>query len=139
MTGTAGLLEAVKRESPESRKAAADAIQQHLAAGHNVALYPEGGIKGPRLQPAFRYGAFDISLQTGTPIVPVYLHYEALHDFHWGPHSLIDNLRSIMNARNNRANYYQFDAIDPRSFDDKISYCQHVYGLYEGWQARYLD
>jgi 1-acyl-sn-glycerol-3-phosphate acyltransferase len=129
----------VKRESPESRKAAADAIQQHLAAGHNVALYPEGGIKGPRLQPAFRYGAFDISLQTGTPIVPVYLHYEALHDFHWGPHSLIDNLRSIMNARNNRANYYQFDAIDPRSFDDQISYCPHVYGLYEGWQARYLD
>lgn len=129
----------VERESRESRAAAARAIRKHLAAGRNVALYPEGGIKGPRLQPAFRHGAFGISLETGIPIVPVYLHYEALHDFHWGRHSLLQNMRNIMNARNNRANYYLFDAIDPGSFHDKISYCNHVYRLYEQWQARYLD
>jgi 1-acyl-sn-glycerol-3-phosphate acyltransferase len=129
----------VQRDSRESRSAAARMIRQHLASGHNVALYPEGGIKGPRLQPAFRYGAFAISLETGIPIVPVYLHYEALHDFHWGPHSLLRNLRNIMNASNNRANYYLFDAIDPQQFHDKISYCEHVYGLYQQWQARYLD
>lgn len=129
----------VKRESRTSRGAAAEAIRAHLAAGRNVALYPEGGIKGPRLQPAFRYGAFAISLDTGIPIVPVYLHYEAQHDFHWGPHSLISNMRNIMAARNNRANYYVFDAIDPTWFDDKISYSEHVYHLYEHWQARFLD
>ncbi len=100
--------------------------------------YPEGGINGPRLQPAFRYGAFGVSLQTGIQIVPVYLHYEALHDFHWGRHSLIQNMRNIMNAGNNRANYYLFDAIDPRLFHDKIEYCNHVYRLYEEWQRRYL-
>lgn len=129
----------VKRDSRESRAAAADQIRAHLAAGHNVALYPEGGIKGPRLQPSFRYGAFAISIETGIPIVPVYLHYEALHDFHWGPHSLIDNIRNIMNASNNRANYYLFDAIDPGAFDNKVSYCDHVYSLFEGWQKRFLD
>ena len=129
----------VKRDSRESRSAATSTIKQHLAAGHNVALYPEGGIKGPRLQPAFRYGAFAISLETGIPIVPVYLHYEAMHDFHWGRHSLIENMRNIMNTRNNRANYYLFDAIDPGLFHDKIRYCEHVYGLYQQWQARYLD
>lgn len=129
----------VKRESRDSRAAAGEQIRAHLAAGRNVALYPEGGIKGPRLQPSFRYGAFAISLETGIPIVPVYLHYEALHDFHWGRHSLIDNMRNIMTARNNRANYYLFDAIDPAQFDDKVSYCEYVYSLYLDWQQRFLD
>jgi 1-acyl-sn-glycerol-3-phosphate acyltransferase len=129
----------VKRESRESRAAAAQQIRRRLAAGRNIALYPEGGIKGPRLQPAFRYGAFSISLQTGIPILPLYLHYEALHDFHWGRHSLIQNMRNIMNAQNNRANFYLFDAIDPRLFRDKIEYGNHVYRLYENWQRRYLD
>ena len=129
----------VKREAHESRAAAARQIRRHLEAGRNIALYPEGGIKGPRLQPAFRHGAFSISLQTGIPIVPVYLHYEALHDFHWARHSLLENMRNIMIAQNNRANFYLFDAIDPHLFHDKISYCNHVYRLYQQWQARYLD
>lgn len=129
----------VERDSRDSRAAAAKAIRQRLAAGRNVALYPEGGIKGPRLQPSFRYGAFAASLQTGIPIVPVYLHYEAMHDFHWGPHSLLRNIRNIMTAANNRANYYLFDAIDPHLFHDKIGFADHVHGLYEQWQARFLD
>lgn len=129
----------VKRDSRESRAAAARQIRRHLATGRSVALYPEGGIKGPRLQPKFRYGAFAISLETGIPIVPVYLHYEALHDFHWGRHSLIRNIRNIMNSRNNRANYYLFDAIEPAQFGDKESYCNYVYSLYEEWQQRFLN
>jgi len=129
----------VRRESRESRAAAADEIRNHLLAGRSVALYPEGGIKGPRLQPAFRHGAFAISLETGIPIVPVYLHYEALHDFHWSDHSLIGNILEIMMATNNRANYHLFDAIDPAAFEDKVSYCNHVYGLYQDWQRRFLD
>ena len=129
----------VKRDSRTSRAAAADSIRTHLAEGFNVALYPEGGIKGPRLQPTFRHGAFAISMETGVPIVPVYLHYEALHDFHWGPHSLVENIRNIMNADNNRANYYLFDALDPANFADKSSYCDHAYKLFEGWQKRFLD
>lgn len=137
--GTAAGTIYVRRDSRESRRAAMLAIRQRLEEGRNVALYPEGGIKGPRLQPSFRYGAFTVSLQTGVPIVPVYLHYEALHDFYWGRHSLLTNIRHIMWARNNRANYYLFDAIDPHLFHDKISYCQHVYRLYQQWQSRFLD
>lgn len=129
----------VQRDSSDSRRRAAQTIADRLSAGRNVALYPEGGIKGPRLQETFRYGAFAAALQTNTPIVPVYLHYEAQHDFHWGPHSLIANIRNIMGASNSRANYYLFDAIDPTDFDDKVSYSNHVYGLYESWQSRYLD
>lgn len=129
----------VKRDSPDSRAAAARALAQRLAEGRSVALYPEGGIKGPHLQPRFHYGAFTASLQTGVPIVPVYLHYEALHDFHWGDHGLLRNLGNILRASNNRANYFVFDAIDPRLFHDKMSYSAHVHRLYEDWQARHLD
>ena len=129
----------VERDSRDSRAAASTAIENRLLAGRNIAIYPEGGIKGPRLQPSFRYGVFAVSLKTGIPIVPVYLHYEALHDFHWGPHSLLDNIRDIMNADNNHANYYVFDAIDPGLFHDEVEYCNHVYGLYQQWQARFLD
>jgi 1-acyl-sn-glycerol-3-phosphate acyltransferase len=129
----------VERDSSPSRSTAAKTIEKRLLAGRNVALYPEGGIKGPRLQEKFRYGAFAISLRTGIPIVPVYLHYEALHDFHWGPHSLVKNMYNIMSSQNNHANYYLFDAIEPGLFHDKISYCEHVHGLYEQWQSRFLD
>jgi 1-acyl-sn-glycerol-3-phosphate acyltransferase len=129
----------VRRESAESRRLAADTIAARLAAGRNIALYPEGGIKGPRLQESFRYGAFSIALQTGIPIVPVYLHYEAQHDFHWGRHSLIDNIRNIMGAANSRANYYLFDAVDPADFDDKVSYSNYLHRQYEAWQTRFLD
>ncbi|MCB1772727.1 MAG: 1-acyl-sn-glycerol-3-phosphate acyltransferase [Gammaproteobacteria bacterium] len=129
----------VKRESRESRGHAVLAIAEHLRRGRNVALYPEGGIDGPRLQPAFRYGAFAVAMQTGTPIVPVYLHYEAQHDFHWGRHNLVQNIRNIMGTRNSRANYYLFDAIDPHRFEDKTAFCDHVYALYQEWQKRFLD
>jgi 1-acyl-sn-glycerol-3-phosphate acyltransferase len=129
----------VQRDARESRQAAARTIARRLAAGRNVALYPEGGIKGPRLQPTFRHGAFAIARQTGTPIVPVYLHYEAQHDFHWGRHSLWRNLWHIIHSPNSRANYYLFDAVEPEAFEDKVAYCDHVYALYEGWQARFLD
>ena len=129
----------VERESRESRAAAAEAIRRNLAAGRNVALYPEGGIKGKRLAGAFRFGAFDISLQTGVPILPVFIHYEAQDDFHWGPQGLPRKILDFMTSSNNRANYYLYDAFDPAAFDDKQSYCQAVYDQYLLWQARYLD
>lgn len=129
----------VQRESRSSRGAAAEAIRARLEHGRNIALYPEGGIKGPRLQPNFRYGVFAVSIETGVPIVPVYLHYEALHDFHWGRHSLLRNIRNIMLASNNRVNMYVYDPVEPQRFHDKISYCNHVYGLYQRWQERHLS
>jgi 1-acyl-sn-glycerol-3-phosphate acyltransferase len=130
----------VKRESRDSRAAAAQEIIDQLNAGHNIALYPEGGCKGRRIFSSFRFGAFDISLQTGIPILPVFLHYEAQEDFEWrSPHTLIQKMWHFMTTRNNRANYYVYDAIDPRGFSDKRSYCAHVHNLYLAWQARYLD
>lgn len=130
----------VQRESAESRRVAAEQIEAELKKGHNVALYPEGGCKGRRIFSSFRHGAFDISLRTGIPILPVFLHYESQDDFEWrSPQTLLQKFWHFMTAQNNRANYYVYDAIDPKQFTGKEEYNQYVYNLYLAWQARYLD
>lgn len=129
----------VQRESRESRQAAAEQLTKELMAGKNIALYPEGGCKGRRIFHEFRHGAFDISLQTGIPIVPVFLHYEAQDDFEWrDPQTLLHKLWHFITTQNKTANYYVFDAIDPSQFTDKESYNNYVHNLYLQWQEKYL-
>lgn len=129
----------VTRESRDSRRDAFEQIIRELNRGHNVALYPEGGCKGRRIAP-FRYGVFDISLQTGIPIVPVFLHYEAQETFEWREgQTVLDKVWHYLTTPNNRANYYIFDALYPSDFNSKEAYCQHAQELYLKWQARYLD
>ncbi len=127
----------VKRDSKDSRQAATNKIIETLEAGRNIALYPEGGIKGKRLHDHFRWGVFDISLRTGVPILPVYLHYEAQDDFYWGKQTLVQKIIEFMMVKNNRVNYYVYDAFDPKDFKDKESYCDAVYQQFVAWQERY--
>ena len=103
----------VQRESKESRNAAADEIDRELLAGKNIALYPEGGCKGRRIFESFRYGAFDISLRTGIPILPVFLHYESQDDFEWrDPQTLLHKIWHMSITRNKRVNFYIHDRRD---------------------------
>lgn len=130
----------VQRESKESRQNASKQIIDALEQGKNIAIYPEGGCKGRRIFESFRYGAFDISLQTGVPILPVFLHYEAQDTFEWrNPYTLIQTFGRIIGSQNNRANFYQYDAIDPKQFESKEDYNAYVHNLYLQWQERYLD
>lgn len=130
----------VQRESRESRNEALTTLIEALQSGKSIALYPEGGCKDIRLHSDFRYGAFDISLQTGVPIVPVFIHYESQQDFHWRDGVILPRkMWDFMTTQNNRANYYLFDAFDPADFSDKESYTQHVYDCYLAWQKRYLE
>jgi 1-acyl-sn-glycerol-3-phosphate acyltransferase len=130
----------VERESRESRSAAAEQIDEELRSGKNIALYPEGGCKGRRIFETFRYGAFDISLRTGIPVLPVFLHYESQDDFEWrAPQTLLDKIRHMSATRNNRVNFYVYDALDPAQFANKESYTAFVHSKYLEWQARYLD
>lgn len=129
----------VKRDNKLSRQEAADDLRLALTQGNSIGLYPEGGCKGRRIFIPFRYGAFELAMQTGVPIVPVFLHYEAQADFEWQYQSLIYKLWMILKAENRRANYYLFDAIDPKQFASKEVLCQHVQNLYLGWQKQYLE
>jgi len=130
----------VKRDSKESRNAVVDTIIDKLNQGENVVIFPEGGCKGRRIFETFQYGAFDISIRTGIPILPVFLHYEAQDTFEWrDPQILIDKFWHFMTSQNNKANYYVYDAFNPKDFKDKVEYSEHVLNKFLEWQKRYLD
>jgi len=130
----------VKRDDSESRHAALESLIAAVQQGRNIALFPEGGCNGRRIQERFHTGAFDISMQTGLPILPLFLHYEAQDTFEWRkPYTLINMLWRIMTCQNRRANYYVYDAISPADFSDKNEFAQHVRSKYLEWQKRYLD
>ncbi len=129
----------VKRGNRDSRHAAKQALIDAVLAGKNIVIFPEGGCKGSRIYEEFQTGAFDISLQTGVPIVPVFLHYIDQKTFEWKGESLVKKLWQIFNSNNNRVNYYVFDAISPDGFSDKESFTQHTYSLFLQWQKKYLD
>lgn len=130
----------VKREDPDSRRAASTQLEAEVRKGHNIALYPEGGCRGRRLFSSFRNGAFRVSLNTGVPILPVFLHYESQGDFEWlSPQTLLHKFWHFMTTQNSRANYYVYDAIDPAMFSSVEEYNRYVYQLYLQWQARYLE
>jgi 1-acyl-sn-glycerol-3-phosphate acyltransferase len=129
----------VARESRSSRAEAVRLIEQRLREGRNVSLYPEGGVMGMHLHDSFRHGVFDISLRTGIPIVPVFIHYESQQDFYWGRQTLPEKLLQLMHTRNNRANYYLYDAFEPADFTDKRSYNAAVHQQYLAWQRKYLE
>ena len=130
----------VDRDDPASRDQVIETMVGAVNAGTNIALYPEGGCTGRRLFHQFKSGAFEVSIRTGVPILPVFLHYEAQDDFEWQPpYSLPDKIRHMMTTVNNRANFYVFDAVDPKGFADKYAMKDAVYALYKKWNAQYLE
>lgn len=130
----------VDRDDPESRDNAIDAMVDAVNTGQNIALYPEGGCKGRRLFKEFKSGAFEVSIRTGVPILPVFIHYEAQDDFEWQPpYTLPDKIRHIMNAVNNRANYYVYDVLDPKDFADKYAMKAAAYALFARCNSQFLE
>jgi len=130
----------VDRDDAGSRQQAIDTMVEAVAAGRNLALYPEGGCKGRRLHGEFKSGAFEVSMRSGVPIVPVFLHYEAQDDFEWQePYTLPDKIRHMIFAVNNRANYHVFDPLDPQDFADKYEMKAEAYRRFAEWNRRFLD
>ncbi len=129
----------VDRDDPASRDQAIETMVDAVNAGQNIALYPEGGCKGRRLFHEFKSGAFEVSLRTGVPIVPVFLHYEAQDDFEWQGQTLPDRIRQMLFTVNNRANYYVFDPLEPKDFKDKYAMKAAAYEKYVDWNAKYLE
>jgi 1-acyl-sn-glycerol-3-phosphate acyltransferase len=130
----------VDRDDPDSRDRAIQDMVDAVNAGRNIALYPEGGCTGRRLFKEFKSGAFEVSIRTGVPILPIFLHYEAQDDFEWQPpYTLPDKIRHMMTAINNRANYYVYDPLDPKDYADKYAMKAAAYALYVRWNAQYLE
>ncbi len=128
----------VKREEKSSRQEAADTLLKTLADGHSVGIYPEGGCKGRRIFTPFRYGAFEISINSGAPVLPIFIYYEAQDDFEWQNQHLVHKLWMIVRAKNPTAHYFVFEPIYPDKFETKEAFCNHVQNLYLQWQEKYL-
>lgn len=129
----------VKRDSADSRQAALQSLVDAVTAGKNIVIFPEGGCKGSRIYKKFQTGAFDISLQTGVPVLPVFLQYVDQATFEWMNQPLIVKLWQIFKSDSNEVNYYVHDAISPEGFTDKTSYARFVHSRYLEWQKEYLD
>lgn len=130
----------VDRDDPASRHQSIQTMVDAVNAGQNIALYPEGGCKGRRLFEQFKSGAFEVSIQTGIPIVPVFLHYEAQDDFEWQPpYTLPQKIWHMMNTVNNRVNYYVYDPMDPKDYKDRHAMRDATYAKYVRWNAEYLE
>ncbi|HCY63980.1 MAG TPA: hypothetical protein DHV59_14355 [Oxalobacteraceae bacterium] len=130
----------VDRDDPQSRQQSIQTMADAVEAGQNIALYPEGGCKGRRLHNEFKSGAFEVSMRTGIPILPVFLHYEAQDDFEWQPPwTLPDKIRHMATAVNNRANFYVYDPLDPKDYADKYAMKAAAYEMYRRWNAQYLE
>ena len=128
------------RDDPDSRQEVIETMVDTVNRGQNIALYPEGGCKGRRLFKEFKSGAFEVSIRTGVPILPLFLHYEAQDDFEWQPpYALPDKIRHMMTAINNRANFYVYDPLDPKDYADKYAMRAAAYALYVRWNAQYLE
>lgn len=130
----------VDRDDPASRQQAVDAMVAAVESGTNLALYPEGGCKGRRLFAEFKSGAFEVSMRTGVPLLPVFLHNEAQDDFEWqAPYTLPQKLWHMMKTVNNRVNYYVYDPLDPKDFADKAAMKAAALERFRRWNAQYLE
>lgn len=129
----------VDRKCKESRKNAVNDMIKAVNSGDNIALYPEGGCTGRRLNKRFLNGAFEVSMRTGVPIIPVFIHYESQEDFEWLQQSMTKKIWQMVWTKNHTANYYVFDAINPKDFNDVEEYKQYFYMKYEAWNDKYLD
>ena len=129
----------VERDSANSRHAALKSLVAAVKAGKNIVIFPEGGCKGPGIYEKFQTGAFDISLQTGVPVLPVFLQYIDQQAFVWTKESLVKKLWQIFKTNNNIVNYHVHDAIEAEGFDDKHQFTKHTHALYLEWQKDYLD
>ena len=130
----------VDRDDPASRQQVIDVMVDAVNAGQNIALYPEGGCKGRRLYQEFKSGAFEVSMRTGVPILPVFLHYEAQDDFEWQePYTLPQKIVHMVRTINNRANYYVYDVLDPKDYADRYAMKAAAYALFARCNAQYLE
>lgn len=127
----------VKRDDRESRSQASRTIVSALQQGRNIAIYPEGGCFGRRINP-FLYGIFSASLETGVPIVPVFIHYEAQADFEWQGQTLPQKMWQILTSRNPIANFHVHEPFLPSDYPDRESYTETVHRQYLDWQEKYL-
>lgn len=67
----------VNRLDKAQRKQSKEAMVRHLKLGHSILIYPEAtwNLSPNQLMLPMHYGCISVSLETGVPILPIYLHF----------------------------------------------------------------
>lgn len=67
----------VNRTDKAQRKRSTEAMVRHLKLGHSMLIYPEAtwNLSPNLLMLPMYYGCISVSLETGVPILPIYLHF----------------------------------------------------------------
>lgn len=65
------------RMNKEARKQSKEELMRHLNLGHSILMYPEAtwNLSPNLLMLPMNYGCITISLETGVPILPIYLYF----------------------------------------------------------------
>ena len=126
----------VDRSDKSSKGVAKQACLDGLLEGKSILIYPEGGCFGKDLRD-FKYGAFNLSMESQVPILPIYLQYEAENSFEWGNESLPWHLFNIFKAKNKHVHCYIFDAVHPQHFKDAAQLKDYMHRMYQKWQQLY--
>lgn len=130
----------VDRDDPDSRRKTVDNMLIAANQGKNVALYPEGGCFGRRITQEFKRGAFELSIRSGIPVLPIFIYYQAQEDFEWlTPFTLTDKIWHFWSSKNKNVEIFQYDAIDPKSFKDKYEFAEYMQNFYHKLQTKYLE
>ena len=130
----------VDRHSAESRRPTVTNMLNAAHTGQNIALYPEGGCTGRRINQEFKRGAFELSIKSGIPIVPILIYYPAQQDFEWqAPFTLTDKIIHFLTAKNKTIEIFQYDAVYPDDFEDKYAFAKHMHAFYQKQQQKYLE
>lgn len=96
---------------------------RELDAGHNLAIFPEGGImsKNPPQMAKFRDGAFRLAIEKQVPIVPVTIPYNWI--------LLPDDGKLLLNRCKNMIIFHDPVETKGMTMDDLDSLKQHVYDI----------
>lgn len=128
----------IDRYSLTSRANGPKAICDHLMAGRNVMLFPEG-YSHKYLGDHFAKGAFQAAIDANVPIIPIYLHYNQLDVF--VPDAKVNHKKEffkILFARNKTITAYFFDSVTADQFNHNVSlFRDNVYEMYRDWQKQY--
>ena len=136
------------RLDKEARKKSRDGLLRHLKLGHSIVMYPEATWNlSPNLPMLpMNFGCISLSLETGVPILPIYLHFtdgvcyvDINEPFYPSENKVesIGNLRDIMAT--SAWKYFELDEHLQRKFLDMNYWEENIAERYSNYGRAQKD
>ena len=128
-------LEKKEKSYKISRQKSKEDLVKRIDEGKNILIFPEGHCH-EKLGP-FYVGAFDISIRTNRPIVPVYSFWDSGEkEMIWGNFGFLEHVKKVMGARNKILHVYFLKPIYPQDFKNAIQLKKYTEEKYRELQEK---